>query len=247
MRRTGYQRRQTGGSGKPSSGKATARPPGRIRIIAGRFRGRRIPVVDLPGLRPTPERTRETLFNWLQGHLDGARVLDLFAGSGALGFEALSRGASEVVLVEKDRRACQQLREVAASLDQGRCRVVQADALAWPRSQEQAFDLILIDPPFAASLAVAALAHVHARKLLAAGGRVYCEASTQEMPAPWEPPESGPPESGPPESGPPESGPPESGRWEVLRETDAGDSHGALLALASGEAKKSAKNVDVQK
>ncbi len=215
MRRTGYQRRDTGGSGRAVSGKVAARPPGRIRIIAGRFRGRRVPVVDLPGLRPTPERTRETLFNWLQGHSTSGRVLDMFAGSGALGFEALSRGASQVVLVEKDRRACLQLTEIAASLDPERCQVVQADALSWPRSECQAFDLILIDPPFASGLAVAALAHVHARRLLTAAGRVYCEASVRDSPAPWQDPDSGP--------------------WQVLRETRAGDSHGVLLAAVSGE------------
>lgn len=233
MRRTGYQRRQTGGSGRrgaaqrnaaqrnaaqrsaaqPGSGKAAAGPPGRIRIIAGRFRGRRIAVADSPGLRPTPERTRETLFNWLQGQLDGARVLDLFAGSGALGFEALSRGASEVVLLEKDRRVCLKLSEVAASLDAERCHVLQTDALGWPRSQTQPFDLILVDPPFAAGLALAALAHIHDRHLLASGGRVYCEVSTQETPAPWEHPDGG--------------------TWQVLKETRAGDSRGVLLELAS--------------
>ena len=225
MRRTGYQRRQTGGSGNrgsgrpgsgpPGSGNAAARPPGRIRIVAGRFRGRRIPVADLPGLRPTPERTRETLFNWLQGRLDGARVLDLFAGSGALGFEALSRGASEVVLVEKDRRACLKLSEVAASLDPDHCQVVQADALNWPRSTGQTFDLILIDPPFAAGLTVAALAHIQTRHLLAVDGRVYCEASSRETPAPWVDPQSG--------------------AWQVLKETRAGDSRGALLAAAASD------------
>lgn len=219
MRRTGYQREQTGGSGKrnptergpaePRSSRAATRPPGRVRIIAGRFRGRRIPVADLPGLRPTPERTRETLFNWLAGHLDGARVLDLFAGSGALGFEALSRGASSVVLVEKDRRAYLRLREVAASLDPERCQVVQADALRWPRSGQQAFDLILIDPPFGAGLAAAALARVQAGRLLSAGARVYCEVAAKACPAPWENPEHG--------------------AWQVLKETRAGDSRGALL------------------
>lgn len=173
-------------------------------------------MADLPGLRPTPERTRETLFNWLQGQLDGARVLDLFAGSGALGFEALSRGASEVVLVEKDRRACLKLTEVAASLDPERCQVVQADALGWPRSGVRSFDLILVDPPFAANLAASALAHVHAKHLLATAGRVYCEASMQDTPPPWEHPDSGP--------------------WRVLRETRAGDSRGVLLAYASSEA-----------
>lgn len=187
-----------------------ARPPGRIRIIAGRFRNRRLAVANLPGLRPTPERTRETLFNWLQGRLDGARVLDLFAGSGALGFEALSRGASEVVLVEKDRRACLQLSEVAESLDAQRCHVVQADALVWPRWEPRPFDLILIDPPFATDLARAALAHVHARDLLAADGRIYCEASAQASPAPWEQADAG--------------------VWRVLKETRAGDSRAALLA-----------------
>ncbi|MCC5885743.1 MAG: 16S rRNA (guanine(966)-N(2))-methyltransferase RsmD [Gammaproteobacteria bacterium] len=208
MRRTGYQRRQTGGSGRTA-----ARPPGRIRIIAGRFRGRRIPVADLPGLRPTPERTRETLFNWLQGELHGARVLDMFAGSGALGFEALSRGAASVVLLEKDRRVCRQLVEVAESLDRERCQVLQADALNWPRTSVQAFDLILIDPPFASGLAVAALAHVHSRGLLTTHAKVYCEVSSQESPPPWKHPDSG--------------------TWQVLKETRAGDSLGALLAAAA--------------
>lgn len=225
MRRTGYQRRQTGGSGRrhgaersvaqPGSSKAAGRPPGRIRIIAGRFRGRRITVANLPGLRPTPERTRETLFNWLQGRLDGARVLDMFAGSGALGFEALSRGASEVLLLEKDRRACLQLSEVAASLDPDHCHVLQADALAWRRSSVRPFDLILVDPPFAAGLAVAALTQIRKQQLLAVDGRVYCETSVQDQPAPWEHPDSG--------------------TWEVLKETRAGDSRAVLLASAPAE------------
>ena len=186
-------------------------------------------MADLPGLRPTPERTRETLFNWLQGGLEGARVLDLFAGSGALGFEALSRGAREVVLVEQDRRACLQLSEVAASLDAERCQVVQADALNWRPPEDRNFDLILIDPPFAAGLTVAALARIQARQLLAVDGKVYCEASSKDTPAPWEHPDSGP--------------------WQVLRETRAGDSRGALLAVAErdpGADAGSSRNVAVR-
>jgi len=150
MRRTGYQRKEIRGS--------AAGRPGRVRLIAGRFRGRRIAVAPVPGLRPTPERTRETLFNWLQGRIEGARVLDLFAGSGALGFEALSRGADRVVLVEQDRAAHATLQRTAAELDPERTEAVRDDALRWPRVAAEAFDLVFLDPPFAAGLAVAALA-----------------------------------------------------------------------------------------
>ncbi len=168
-------------------------------------------VAPVPGLRPTPERTRETLFNWLQGRMAGARVLDLFAGSGALAFEALSRGAEHVVLIEQDRRAHQALREAASILDPERCEVVRADALRWPRERVLPFDLILIDPPYAAGLAAAALAHILLKGLLAPDGRVYCEYRATD-PAPWSAPEAG--------------------NWALLRETRSGDSRGALLAAA---------------
>ena len=128
--------------------------PGRVRIIGGRWRGTRLDVVDAPGLRPTSDRVRETLFNWLQPVLPGARVLDLFAGSGALGLESLSRGAAGAVLVEHDPRLAAGLRATVARLQGGEAaNVVQGDALAWLHAQpDRAFDIAFVDPPFDANL-----------------------------------------------------------------------------------------------
>ncbi|WP_147651698.1 16S rRNA (guanine(966)-N(2))-methyltransferase RsmD [Vulcaniibacterium gelatinicum] len=133
---------------------ARAKPPGKVRIVGGRWRGTRLPVPDRPGLRPTADRVRETLFNWLQPVLPGLRVLDLFAGSGALGLEAVSRGAARAVLVEHDPLLARGLRELAARLPGGEAvQVVQADALAWLHAQPPAaFDLAFVDPPFDANL-----------------------------------------------------------------------------------------------
>jgi 16S rRNA (guanine966-N2)-methyltransferase len=135
-------------------------PPGKVRIIGGRWRGTRLPVADAAGLRPTSDRARETLFNWLQPRLPGARVLDLFAGSGALGLEALSRGASEAWLVERDRDAAESLRQAIARLHaEGEARVAAADALAFLREPPCVrFDIVFLDPPFAAGLWPAAFA-----------------------------------------------------------------------------------------
>ena len=128
--------------------------PGRVRIIGGRWRGTRLDVADAPGLRPTSDRVRETLFNWLQPALPGARVLDLFAGSGALGLEALSRGAASAVLVEHGARLAACLRATAGRLQGGdAAQVVQGDALAWLHAQpERSFDIAFVDPPFDANL-----------------------------------------------------------------------------------------------
>jgi len=149
-------------------------PPGHVRIIAGTLRGSKLPVADAPGLRPTSDRARETLFNWLQGELPGRRVLDLFAGSGALGFEAASRGAAAVTLVERDAALARSLRETAHRLHVDSVQVDCADALAWlGRAAEQRFDLVFLDPPFQAgvhALAVAAL-----RPWLAERAWVYVE------------------------------------------------------------------------
>lgn len=125
--------------------------PGSVRIIGGRWRGSKLPVADAPGLRPTSDRARETLFNWLQPVLPGARVLDLFAGSGALGLEALSRGAREAVLVERDAALARSLRETCERLDAGdAARVLHADALQLLRGPpHDPFGLAFVDPPFA--------------------------------------------------------------------------------------------------
>lgn len=131
--------------------------PGSVRIIAGRWRGSKLPVADLAGLRPTADRVRETVFNWLQPHIGQARCLDLFAGSGALGFEAASRGAAEVVLIEREPRLVALLRENATRLHANDLRVEQADALRWlARPPTQTFDIVFVDPPFAEVLWVPA-------------------------------------------------------------------------------------------
>ncbi|MCK6426971.1 MAG: 16S rRNA (guanine(966)-N(2))-methyltransferase RsmD [Burkholderiaceae bacterium] len=148
-------------------GLASASPPGpgrgaassasgEVRLIGGRWKRSRIPVPDRPGLRPTPDRVRETLFNWLGQDLTGWRVLDAFAGSGVLGLEAASRGAGSVLLIEQDRQAVIRLREVVERLQADAVQVLQADALAFlarrPTLGEGRFDLVLLDPPFGLGL-----------------------------------------------------------------------------------------------
>lgn len=122
-----------------------------IRIIGGEFRGRRLSFASVPGLRPTADRLRETLFNWLQGQVEGAACLDLFAGSGALGLEALSRGADFVRLVDQSRVVARQLQQNLKTLQkENRAEVVAGDALRLlGRSADRSFDLVFLDPPFA--------------------------------------------------------------------------------------------------
>ena len=123
----------------------------RIRITGGEWRSRLIQVIDSQGLRPTPDRVRETLFNWLGQDLGGLDCLDLFAGSGILGFEAASRGAASVVLVERDQRVGATLRLNAASLGGGRLEVLRSDALEFALGcarRGRTFDLVMLDPPY---------------------------------------------------------------------------------------------------
>jgi 16S rRNA (guanine(966)-N(2))-methyltransferase RsmD len=148
---------------------------GEVRLIGGLWKRSKLPVADRPGLRPTPDRVRETLFNWLGQKLSGWRVLDAFAGSGALGFEAASRGAAEVLLLENDPVLVDSLRESRQRLDATALRVERADAMAWmARSAPACFELVLIDPPFDTELA--ALAATAATRLLVEGGFLYVEA-----------------------------------------------------------------------
>lgn len=137
----------------------TGPAPGRVRLIGGRWRGTRLPVADAEGLRPTGDRVRETLFNWLMPVLPGARVLDLFAGSGALGLEAVSRGAASALLVERDPALARGLRETVSRLEgAGAVTVVQADAVAWlGQAPVAGFDIAFVDPPFGAGLWAPAL------------------------------------------------------------------------------------------
>lgn len=149
--------------------------PGEVRVIGGLWKRSKLPVPRMAGLRPTPDRLRETLFNWLGQDLDGWRCLDAFAGSGALGFEAASRGAAEVVLLERDSRLVTGLHAVRQRLGAAQVRIEVADALAWmARHVGPPFELVLIDPPFDADLWERALAT--ARRVLADEGWLYLEA-----------------------------------------------------------------------
>ena len=148
---------------------------GEVRIIGGQWKRSKLPVADLPGLRPTPDRVRETLFNWLGQDLSGWRCLDAFAGSGALGFEAASRGADQVVLLERDRRLAARLEDAKARLKAEHLHIEAVDALAWmARCPADAFELVFIDPPFDAPLVEPALAA--ATRLVVPQGFVYVEA-----------------------------------------------------------------------
>lgn len=160
--------------------------PGKVRIIAGSWRNSRLDVADLPGLRPTPERVRETLFNWLQPRLPGARCLDLFAGSGALGLEAASRGAGHVVLVERDASLVQRLNAAKARLRATQVEVIQADALHWLQSAHAPFDIVFIDPPFAHNLWSQVLPAL--LPILASDARIHVESplsTDYPLPARW--------------------------------------------------------------
>lgn len=159
--------------------------PGHVRIIAGAWRGRRLPVADAPGLRPSGDRVRETLFNWLQAMLPGARCADPFAGTGALGFEAASRGAAWVTLVERARPVAAALRDSLAMLDAQHVTVLEGDGVAWLSAQAPgSLDLVFIDPPFDSDLAAQALDAVVNSNCLAPGGLVYLESPHAEAPSP---------------------------------------------------------------
>jgi 16S rRNA (guanine966-N2)-methyltransferase len=166
-----------------------------LRIIGGKWRGRRIRFPGECGIRPTPDRVRETLFNWLMAHVAGSRCLDLFAGSGALGLEALSRGAAHATFIERERRNVASLRETTALLAPGRSTVIEADALAWLAGPPQAFDIVFLDPPYAARQLTEAMRLVESRGWLAADAFIYLElpakAGEPSLPAGWLPHRSG--------------------------------------------------------
>jgi 16S rRNA (guanine966-N2)-methyltransferase len=145
---------------------------GKIRIIAGEYRGRRIAVPDRPDLRPTPDRVRETLFNWLGQSLDGLACLDLFAGSGALGFEAASRGAARVVMVEHDRSVFEVLKQSLSVLNARQIELVLEDAFTYLKRTKDRFDVVFLDPPFRQNALPAVFKHLEP----AAGMRVYVES-----------------------------------------------------------------------
>jgi 16S rRNA (guanine966-N2)-methyltransferase len=154
-----------------------------VRIVGGQWRRSLLPVADKPGLRPTPDRVRETLFNWLGQDLSGWRVLDAFAGSGALGFEAASRGAAEVLLVEQDADLVRSLNASRERLKATSLQVQRGDGLAVLRAAAPGrWDLVLLDPPFGSALGARALAA--AAQALGTGGWVYLEAGEPVAEAP---------------------------------------------------------------
>ena len=174
--------------GNRSAGRGGVRPS-EVRIIAGRWRGRRLPVADVEGLRPTPDRTRETLFNWLAPRLVGARCLDLFAGSGALGFEALSRGADAVTMVERAPRVLRQLRDSADRLQAENLSLHAGDALTFLNEPPRCFDLVFLDPPFRQGLLAPCLERLHGAGWLATDADIYIEVERNsccpELPPGW--------------------------------------------------------------
>ncbi len=153
----------------------------RIRIIGGKWRGRKIEVIEAEGLRPTPDRIRETLFNWLAAVCPGAMVLDCFAGSGALGLEALSRGAKKLVALEQHPRALEKLRMQAQKLDSAAVDIIAGDALESIAGLQQRFDLVFIDPPYAMpELRRQVVQLLETKDCLQAGARLYFEWPSPE-------------------------------------------------------------------
>lgn len=146
-----------------------------LRIIGGEMGGRRLRFPDARGLRPTGERMRETLFNWLQGEMSGANVLDLFAGSGALGFEALSRGAGHVSFVEKIGRVADAIRESLSDLGVSNANLIQKDALQFIKAGGQSYNVVFVDPPFEANLWQTVVDGLVENHLLTTGAWLYVE------------------------------------------------------------------------
>ena len=154
---------------------------GRLRIVAGIWRSRLLDIADVEGLRPTAERVRETLFNWLQFEIQGARCLDLFAGSGVLGFEAASRGAGHVVLVEQSRRVFAMLEKNRLQLKlDDRVELVCMDALQWLARNREAFDIIFLDPPFGQSMLQSAIDALADSPAVRPGARIYIEQESHD-------------------------------------------------------------------
>ena len=164
-------------------------PKGHIRIIAGQHRGRKLPVLMADGLRPTTDRVKETVFNWLMPYIQDANCLDCFAGSGGLGFEAISRGASSAILVELNKSAAQQLNDNKALLKASNIRVIQQNALNFLHSNQQAYSLVFIDPPFRKGLAQKA-AELLVEKGLTDEALIYVEMEADDnlqiMPSHWQ-------------------------------------------------------------
>jgi 16S rRNA (guanine966-N2)-methyltransferase len=184
--------------------------PGRLRIVAGNWRSRLLEIADVPGLRPTSARTRETIFNWLAPRLSSARCLDLFAGTGALGLEALSRGAAQCVFVEKSAKAAGALRANVATLQADNAAVRVSSALKFlAQSTDEPFDIVFLDPPFAADMLPDVCRLLQEGSLLTENARIYIEEDRNQ----------------------PEFKLPE--RWQVLKTKNAGNVRYSLLDAGS--------------
>lgn len=162
------------------SRKRADKMPGKVRIIAGQWRHRQLSVLPRTGLRPTPDRVRETLFNWLGLDVHGATCLDLFAGSGALGFEAASRGAAKVTLVERDPALAEHLRMQAHALGANTVQVVCADATQWLVQDSASFDLAFIDPPYGSMDLPLLMQALQRHGRVNAASRVYVETAVSD-------------------------------------------------------------------
>lgn len=164
---------------RPRNKKPGSKKPAGVRIIGGQWRGRRLPVADVPGLRPTGDRLRETLFNWLQPVISGAHCVDMFAGTGALGLEAASRGAARTVLIERDNHALQALRNACELLKTDNVDLCRGDALAFsgkpPTLAAAPFDVAFIDPPWIAECHAQILRNLVENGWLRDGATVYME------------------------------------------------------------------------
>jgi len=194
---------------KPGAANKNPRP-GRLRIVAGKWRSRLLDIADAPGLRPTSERVRETLFNWLAPLVEGSRCLDLFAGTGALGFEALSRGAASVVFVDSSRRAIRAIEKSARELQAAGVDIHCTDAMDYLRGAAPAsFDIVFLDPPFADDRLEDVCRQIDERGILAPGGRIYLEQdrAKPETPLP--------------------------GRWRMLRNKAAGNVRFMLIEVTA--------------
>ena len=161
----------------------------KLRIIGGDWRSRCITFIDAPGLRPTPVRVRETLFNWLRDDIIASRCLDLYAGSGALGFEAASRGAKSVTQVENNALACRALKENAIALAAEQVKIVQSDVMRYLAGEAETFDVIFIDPPFAMGLAADTCQWLEDKGWLSKHAKIYVEVEStlklEGMPENW--------------------------------------------------------------
>ncbi|WP_105622774.1 16S rRNA (guanine(966)-N(2))-methyltransferase [Cronobacter sakazakii] len=170
--------------------KPTSSGNGQIRIIGGQWRGRKLPVPDSPGLRPTTDRVRETLFNWLAPYLVGARCLDCFAGSGALGLEALSRYAADATLLEMERSVAQQLQKNLATLKSSVAKVVNTNTLNFLNQNGEPHDIVFVDPPFRKGLLEETLNLLETRGWLAPQALIYVESEVENglppVPANWQ-------------------------------------------------------------